>query len=73
MAAKQYVKVNFAAVDNMAATWTNLGGTQYVTASAAPTDGSAVGIYLTNVTSTGATINAFAPFSGSVTLEIDTP
>jgi hypothetical protein len=70
--ATQYVPVTFAIVDNMAATWADLGGTQYITAGVAPSDGSTMGVTLTNITRTGATINAYAPFSGTVTLEIAT-
>lgn len=73
MAATQYVKATFAGTDTQTVTWSDLGGTQYVFAGVATTDGSTMGADLTNVTRTGATVAAFAPFNGTVTIEIATP
>lgn len=64
----QLLVATFTAADNVALTWTNNGGTQYV-AVGVPivTDGGGgVVFHLTNKTSTGATLNASAPWTGTV-------
>lgn len=64
----QLAVATFTAVDHVSLTWTNNGGTQYV-AVGTPivTDGGGgVVFHLTSVTSTGATLNASAPWTGTV-------
>lgn len=68
----QIVTVSFAAVDNMAVSWSNLGGTQAIFQGVTNvTDGGGgVVLHTTSLTSTGCTLNASAPFTGSVKLSI---
>lgn len=68
----QFMTATFTAVDNVALTWLNLGGTQYVTAGTPViTDGGGgVVLHLTSKTSTGATLKASAPFTGTVAVTV---
>lgn len=70
----QIVTATFAAVDNVAVSWSNLGGTQSVFPGVINvTDGGGgVALHTTNLTSTGCTLNASAPFTGTVKLSIVT-
>jgi hypothetical protein len=74
MAAKQTVTATFDGTqDSVAVAWANLGGTQRVVGGVTIVDSAgAVIAYLTNRTTTGATVNASARFSGTVDLEIAT-
>lgn len=68
----QLMTAAFSAVDNVALTWNNVGGTQYVLVSTpVVTDGAGgVAFFLTNMTSTGATLNASAPWTGTVAVAV---
>lgn len=68
----QLITATFTAVDNVALTWSNLGGTQYIHAGIPiVTDGGGgVVFHLTNKTSTGATLNASAPWTGTVAVSV---
>lgn len=73
MAATQYVTATFNGTqDSIAVTWSDLGGTQYITAGV-ETDGTVIeGVTLVSVTRTGATVTPYARFTGTVTVEIAT-
>lgn len=68
----QLVTATFAAVDHVTVTWSNIGGTQYVFQGVPNvTDGGGgVVFHTTSLTSTGATLNASAPWTGTVQLSI---
>lgn len=70
--ATQVVTVTFTAANTATASWTAMPGNYAVIpGQATVTDGSGpVGIDLTSVTSSGATVNASAYFSGTVPLLI---
>ena len=70
----QIVTATFTAVDNVAVSWSNLGGTQSVFQGVVNiTDGGGgVVFHTTSLTSTGCTLNASAPFTGTVKLSIVT-
>lgn len=72
--APQLLVATFTAVDNVALSWSNLGGTQYVhVGTPIITDGGGgVVFHLTSKTSTGATLNASAPWTGTVAVAIFT-
>lgn len=71
---RQLVAVTFDSTqDNVAASWSNLGGTQRVFHGLTITDSlGPVVIHLTSRTTTGATVNTSSKFSGTVELEIVT-
>lgn len=64
----QIINATFSASDTASISWSNLGGTQFVGVGVpVVTDGlGGVALWLSNKTSTGATLNASAPWTGSV-------
>lgn len=69
--ATQVVNVAFAATNTGTATWTAMAGNYGIIQGVQVSDGSGpVCIDLTSVSSSGATINASAPFTGTVSLTV---
>lgn len=68
----QVSTATFAAVDHVTLSWSNLGGTQSVfVGPPVVTDGlGGVTFYITGMTSTGATLNASAPWTGTVAVSV---